>query len=74
MHYEVWNKIHNNPMYQQYLRENSFWYKKLNRDKNAFQEFENNVKNDYHLRKSDKILNIVDKIEMGRVLFEMIRK
>lgn len=57
-------KIRNNPNYQKYIRENSHWYKILNRNPAMFQRFEEKVKEDYKLRTSDKISKALSTIEM----------
>ena len=56
MNLETQFKIRSNLMYVQYLHENSEWYKILNRDPSMFKVFEENVKRDYKLRTSDKII------------------
>ena len=48
-------RINNNPNYQRYIRENPIWYKILNRDCLQFKNFENEVKDRYGLKVSDKI-------------------
>jgi len=57
-------KIKNNPRYIQYLRENSYWYKILNRDPSMFSVFEEKVKDEYRLRVSDRITKALSTIEM----------
>lgn len=57
-------KIKNNPNYQRYLRENSYWYKTLNRYPEIFNEFEEEVKEKYQLRFSDRVSKTLDNIEM----------
>lgn len=57
-------KFRNNPNYLKYLREHSYWYKYLNRDPNSFKIFENEVKEYYKLRPTDKIERILNGIEM----------
>ena len=52
---EIQFKIKNNPNYLRYLRENSYWYKILNRNPSSFKKFEEEVKEKYGLRASDKI-------------------
>ena len=37
MNLDIQFKIKNNPNYQRYIRENSYWYKILNRTPEAFQ-------------------------------------
>ena len=57
-------KIKNNPNYQRYIRENSYWYKILNRNPLMFREFEEEVKDRYHLRTSDRISKALDTLEL----------
>lgn len=48
-------KIKSNTNYVRYLRENSYWYKILNRNPNAFKAFEEEVKEKLGLRPADRI-------------------
>lgn len=48
-------KIKSNTNYVRYLRENSYWYKILNRNPAAFKQFEEEVKTKLGLRPSDRI-------------------
>ena len=48
-------KIKNNQHYIRYLRENSYWYKILNRNPESFKTFEEEVKEKYGLRPTDRI-------------------
>lgn len=57
-------KIKNNPNYIKYLRENSHWYKILNRYPEQFKNFEEEVKEKYQLRPTDKISKALDTFEM----------
>ena len=57
-------KIRNNPNYQKYLRENSYWYKILNRDPEMFKKFEEEVKHKYRLNFADRIGETLKTIEM----------
>lgn len=66
-------KIKNNPHYKRYIRENSSWYKILNRYPERFSEFENEVKDKYKLRMSDRISNVLDNIEMIEAILSSIR-
>ena len=47
--------IKNNPYLGRYLRENSNWYKILNRNPNMFRIFEEEVKTNYKLRPTDRL-------------------
>lgn len=61
---ELQFRIKNNPKYVQFLRENSYWYKILNRNPAMFSEFEEQVKINYKMRASDRITKVLSTIEM----------
>ncbi len=61
---ELQFKIKSNPDYIRYLRENSSWYKILNRDPSMFKKFIDNVKTEYQLRTSDRISRALNTIEL----------
>ena len=61
---EIQFKIKNNPNYQKYLRENSFWYKILNRSPQSLKNFEDEVKHNYRLKFTDRIGETLKTIEM----------
>ena len=60
MRYEIKEKIYSDPNLLKYLRENSGWYKKLNRNE-PLENMINEMKERYGLRFKDK----VDKIGTG---------
>ncbi len=60
MRYEIKEKIYNDPNLLKYLRENSSWYKRLNRNE-PIENMINEMKERYGLRFKDK----VDKIGTG---------
>lgn len=55
-------------MYQNYLRENSYWYKVLNRTPEAFKEMESQAKERYQVRTTDKIGKVLNAMEMVNAL------
>ncbi|MGI6324512.1 MAG: YlbE-like family protein [Bacilli bacterium] len=57
-------KIRANPTYQRFLRENSHWYKILNRHPELFNHFISEMKNQYRLTTADKLTDILDKIRL----------
>ncbi len=59
---ETQYKILTNPNYLKYLRENSYWYKELNRNNNL-KSFENEVKINYKLRTIDKVEKVTDTLD-----------
>lgn len=64
MELDIQFKIKNNPNYLRYIREYSEWYKILNRNPQAFKTFEEEVKEVYKLRPTDRIGKALDTIEV----------
>ena len=50
--------------YYQYLKENSYWIKYLNRNHNSFYNFDTFIKDKYSLRISDKISKTIDSVDL----------
>jgi len=67
-------KIKNNPNYTRYLKENSYWYKYLNRSDEYFKSFEEKVKVAYKLRPVDKISRAIDTFDMLQTLLSGLQK
>ena len=65
--------LDSNPYYKRYIRENSYWYKTLNRIPHMINNFINDAKVKYKLRTSDKINNVIDKIEMINKFINVLR-
>lgn len=65
--------LDSNPMYKKYLRDNSYWYKILNRNPKMIDEFLKEVKEKYKLRTEDKINNVMDKIDMISKFINILR-
>lgn len=66
-------KLKNNPLYLKYIRENSYWYKILNREPNNFQIFEEEVKTNYKLRPEDRMNKVLDYIEMVEMFMSTLK-
>ncbi len=66
-------KIKENKYYLRYLRENSEWYKLLNRNPANFKAFEEEVKSVYKLTKADRISKTLDTIEMVEKVLSTLR-
>lgn len=67
MRYDVLLKIKSDPNALKFLRENSEWYKILNRDPNKYDDMINLMKEKYQLRVSDKL----DKLSTGLDLISL---
>lgn len=65
--------LDSNPNYKRYLRANSYWYKTLIRNPEMIDVFTAKVKEEYKLRTSDKISNIIDKIDMVSKFINVLR-
>ena len=73
MMYEIQNKIDNDINLKRFLRENSYWYKRLNRNPNSFSYFVNDMKVKYHLTTSDKINKTIDSISMFQSFLDVLK-
>lgn len=73
MSLDIQFKIKNNPYYLRYIRENSDWYKILNRYPENFSVFEERVKETYKLRTSDKIERAFETFELLQNLFSTFK-
>ena len=73
MIYEIKRRIDSDINLKRYLRENSYWYKRLNRDPNSFYYFVDNMKRDYHLTTQDKINKTIDNINMLSTFLDVLK-
>ena len=73
MNLDLQFKIKNNPHYKQFLRENSYWYKELNRNPDRIRVLDEKMKEQYKLRTSDKIDSFAEKIKLVRTFFDVLR-
>lgn len=64
MELDIQNKIKFEKNMYQYLKENSFWVKELNRDGSNYSKFVEAMKDKYHLRTTDKISDAIDNIDL----------
>ena len=65
--------IDSNPNYKRYLRTNSYWYKILNRNPEAFKDFVQDMKEKYKLTPSDRINNILNSISMLETFLDVLK-
>jgi len=72
MHLSIQFKIRSNPNYIRYLRENSHWYKILNRNPEAFSNFVEEMKIAYRLTPTDKLNDVLDKIKLVQSFMNII--
>lgn len=67
------NYIKNNPLIYKYLRENSYWYKALNRDGNNLKYLEEEMKKKYKLTTEDKIAKLSKNIQMISTFIDILK-
>lgn len=73
MTFNLQNKINSDINLKKFLRENSYWYKALNRNDSVFPEFVNDMKVKYKLTTSDKINKTIDNIGMLQSFLEVLK-
>ncbi len=64
MRFDIQLKLKGNPLYIKFIRENSSWYKILNRQPEMFNRMVDEMKEKYKIRTTDKINNIVDSVDL----------
>ena len=56
-----------------FLRENSYWYKYLNRNNKYYKEFINDMKDKYKLKPTDKINKMMENMNMVRTFLDVLK-
>ena len=73
MTYNLQNRINSDINLKRFLRENSYWYKALNRNENVYLEFVNDMKVKYNLTSTDRINKSIDSIGMIQSFLEVLK-
>ena len=66
-------KINVDPIQKQFLRENSYWYKYLNRNSKYYGPFINEMKTKYKMTTTDKINKAIDNINMLNNFLDVLK-
>ncbi len=74
MSIETQIKLKSNINYLKFLRENSHWYKYLNRSDQFFKDFDNEMKTIYKLRPTDRISKAIDTFDMIQTVLATLRQ
>ncbi len=69
MNYLVYKKIIETPYALKYLRENSYWYKKLNRNPELIDKMIDEMKEKYELKFSNKVEKIINTVDLVTKIF-----
>jgi len=73
MVYEIQNRINSDINLKRFLRENSYWYKELNRSGDSFRYFVSDMKIKYKLTTSDRIGRTIDGISMLQSFLDVLK-
>ena len=66
-------ELKNNPVYLEYLRGNSYWYKVLTRDANKIVEFKKEFKEFQKRQRINKLTSTLEYIEMLQSVMSSLR-
>lgn len=70
---ELQIKIGSDPMQTSFIRENPYWYKRLNRNPNSYKDFIVDMKNKYKLNPSDKFNKMLNNISMIQTFLDVLK-
>lgn len=73
MSLELQYRINSDPRLKQFLRENSYWYKYLNRSNTYLKPFISDMKDKYKLKTTDKINKLTNNINMVRAFLDVLK-
>ena len=65
--------IRSNPNMYRFLREESYWYKYLNRNPNYIKELERTMKNKYQLTTKDKLEKLNQRISLIHNFMDVLK-
>ena len=66
-------KIKQDQKQLQFLRENSYWYKYLNRSEYYYKDFINDMKDKYKLKPTDKINKMIENINLFSSFLDVLK-
>ncbi len=70
---EIQLKINSDPRLITFIRQYPYWYKRLNRNPLLFKEFENDMKDKYKIRTSDKLNKTLENISMIQAFLNVLK-
>jgi len=73
MQLDILMKINQDPIQKRFLRENSYWYKYLNRNSIYYKNFIDEMKEKYKLTTSDKLNKAIDNINMIHNFLDVLK-
>ena len=73
MQLDVQNNFEKDKKMAQFLKENSYWYKDLNRDPDNYKKFVAEMKVKYKLRTTDKVREVIDNIDLINTVLQTLK-
>ena len=73
MTFDIQYRINNDINLKKFLRENSYWYKELNRNSAAFKYFAQDMKVKYKLTPADKLNKTMDNISLIQSFLDVLK-
>ena len=73
MQLDIQYRINQDEKQKIFLRENSYWYKYLNRNSMYYKDVINDMKDKYKLKPSDKINKMMDNINMFKTFLDVLK-
>ncbi len=73
MNIVVQQKIAENAKMAELLKQNSYWFKYLNRDEKYLKDYLNEMKDKYRLRFTDKVSDAIDNIDLISNILENLK-
>jgi len=66
-------ELKKNEKMAQFLKENSYWYKELNRNPESYKKFVSDMKVKYKLRATDKVSEVIDNIDLISTVLQTLK-
>ena len=70
---DIQYRINTSPELKRFLRENSYWYKELNRNPSSFSSLILEMKDKYKLNPSDKINKFINNITLIQNFLDVLK-
>lgn len=73
MEYGLYQKINNDPKMHDFLINNSYWYKYLNRNSNNYKAFVDAYKSDKRNKRTNKVTQTIDTLDTVNSVLKILK-
>ena len=73
MQLELQMKLNQNEKMAKLLKDNSYWYKELNRNPDSYKNFVKEMKEKYRMRATDKVSDAIDNIDIINSILQTLK-